>query len=93
MGKNVRLKSGLNVLITSILQSGITEEVRDLIKNVKHAENIDEWEKEAGIGEPIKVKVWRPNWDEDIDDDQHFDMHYYPHKGLYEYPIRHLIEF
>ena len=59
--------------------------MRDLIRNVKHAENIDEWNKEAGIGEPIKVKAWRPNWDVDIDDDQHFDMHYYPHKGLYDY--------
>ena len=55
--------------------------MRDLIKNVKHAENIDEWTKGYGIGEPKEVKTWRPNWDKDIDDDQHFDMKYYPHKG------------
>ena len=66
---------------TFLFKSGITEEVRDLIKNVKHAENIDEWTKGYGIGEPKEVKTWRPNWDKDIDDDQHFDMKYYPHKG------------
>ena len=66
---------------TFLFKSGITEEVRDLIKNVKHAENIDEWTKGYGIGEPKEVKTWRPNWDNDIDDDQHFDMKYYPHKG------------
>jgi len=76
------MASGRNHFVSKASKkSGITEEVRDLIRNVKHAENIDEWNKEAGIGEPIKVKAWRPNWDEDIDDDQHFDMHYYPHKG------------
>ena len=62
-------------------QSGITEEVRDLIRNVKHAENIDEWNRGYGIGNPIEAKTWWPNWDEDIDDDQHFDMKYFPHKG------------
>jgi hypothetical protein len=55
--------------------------VRDLIRNVKHAENIDEWTKGHGIGNPIEIKAWRPNWDDDIDDDQHFDMKYFPHKG------------
>lgn len=75
------MASGRNHFITKgSNKSGITEEVRDLIRNVKHAENIDEWTKGHGIGNPIEIKPWRPNWDEDIDDDQHFDMKYFPHK-------------
>ena len=43
---------------------------------------MDEWTKGHGIGDPIEVTAWRPNWDVDIDDDQHFDkMKYFPHKG------------
>ena len=73
--------TALTCSFNSILQSGITEEVRDLIRNVKHAENVDEWTKGYGIGDKVEVKAWRPNWNTDIDDDQHFDMTYYPHKG------------
>ena len=62
------------------LQTGITEEVRDLIRNVKHAENVDEWTKGPEIGDPITVKPWWPNHDVDIDNDQHFDMKYFPHR-------------
>ena len=57
--------------------------MRDLIRNVKHSENVDEWTKSYGIGDPIVVKPWRPNWNEDIDDDQHFDMKYFPHQGRF----------
>ena len=71
------------MVIIEYWQSGITEEVRDLIRNVKHAENVDEWTKGYGIGDPIEIKTWRPNWDDDIDDDQHFDMKYFPHKGMF----------
>ena len=72
-GRNHFIEKGSN-------KSGITEEVRDLIRNVRHAENVDEWTKGYGIGDPITVKTWRPNYDVDIDDDQHFDMKYFPHK-------------
>lgn len=77
-----KMASGRNHFVSKgSKKSGITEEVRDLIRNVKHAENIDEWSKGVDIGEPVKVRAWRPNLDEDIDNDQHFDMQYYPHKG------------
>ena len=50
---------------------------------------MDDYSKGYGIGEPIEVKTWRPNWDVDIDDDQHFDMKYFPHKGSHLQQSRH----
>ena len=62
-------------------ETNITEEVRDLIKNMRHAENMDEWKRGVHIEEPIDVKTFRPNRDADIDDDQEVDIKYYPHAG------------
>ena len=50
-------------------ETGNTEEVRDLIRNVKHAENIETWEQEEGTPEPIRFDYLRPNPD-DMDIDQ-----------------------
>lgn len=61
-------------------ETDITEEVRDLIRNVKHAENIETWEKEKGAPEPIRFEYLRPNPD-DMDNDQELPMVYYPHRG------------
>lgn len=62
-------------------ETNITEEVRDLIKNMRTAENIDEWQVDRSLGEKATVKTFRPNRNEDIDDDQEEDMVYWPHKG------------
>jgi len=59
----------------------LTEEVRDLIRNARHAENVDEWRRGALMDDKISVKTFRPNREADIDDDQHFDMEYHPHVG------------
>ena len=59
-------------------ETNITEEVRDLIRNAKTAENIDEWE---GQDRFKVVKTFRPNHKEDMDDDQHFDIKYWPMEG------------
>lgn len=61
-------------------ETGITEEVRDLIRNVKHAENIETWEREKGVPEPITFNYLKPN-PEDMDNDQFISMTYYPHRG------------
>jgi len=34
--------------------TGISPEARELLVNMRHAENIDEWKREPGIGEPKK---------------------------------------
>ena len=60
--------------------TGISAETRDLIANACHAENIDVWQREPGIGEPYKFSQYRENPD-DIDDESNLDMVYYPHKG------------
>jgi len=62
-------------------ETQVTEEVRDLIRNARHAENVDEWKRGVLMDEKISVKTWRPNRDADIDDDQHFDIEYHPHVG------------
>ena len=61
-------------------ETGITQEVRDLIRNVKHAENIETWEREKGAPEPITFEYLKPTKG-DIDNDQYTDMTYYPHRG------------
>jgi len=60
--------------------TGISPESRDLLLNVRHAENVDEWKHEHGIGEPIKFTQYRENV-EDVDDEKDLDMTYFPHKG------------
>ena len=65
--------------------SGISSETRDLLVNVRHAENVDEWKREPGIGEPMKFVQHREN-PEDIDDETDLDMTYYPHKGEEPWP-------
>lgn len=64
---------------------GISEAARDLIANVRHAENIEEWKKEPGIGEPIKFSQYREH-PEDIDNESDLDMTYFPHKGEAPWP-------
>lgn len=59
-------------------RTGITDEVRDLIKNQKSFNNMETWNVGPGIQEPIRLKV---KSDEDIDDDQMSDIEYWPHKG------------
>lgn len=66
-------------------ESGISAQARDLIANMKHAENIEEWKREPGIGEPIKFSQYRENPD-DIDDESELDMTYFPHKGEVAWP-------
>jgi len=62
------------------IPTGITDEIRDLIKNVKHAENIEEWNKNPLDPEPKILKPLRHN-PEDMDYDQFIEMKYYPHRG------------
>ena len=64
---------------------GISPETRDLLKNVKHAENIEEWQREPGIGDPIKFSQYRENT-LDIDDETDLDMTYFPHKNEEPWP-------
>ena len=64
-------------------EDGITEEVRDLIRNVRHSENVDEWQRGPHIEDPITRKVWRPNHDVDMDDDQGYDLSYWPNRDDY----------
>jgi len=64
---------------------GISAEARDLIANVKHAENVEEWKREPGIGQPIKFSQYRENPD-DIDDESELDLTYFPHKGEEAWP-------
>jgi len=70
-GRNYYIKDGSN-------PTGITDEVRDLVKNQRTAYNIDEWRKQTGIGEAVRLDNQD---DDDIDDDQIPDVAYYPHKG------------
>ncbi len=58
--------------------TGITEEIRDLVKNQRTAFNVDEWRIGAGIGQPKRLDN---AVDEDIDDDQMPEVVYWPHKG------------
>jgi len=62
------------------LTQGISEEVRDLLANVKTAENMDEWNRNPKDPDPIAFQPLRPN-PGDIDNDQFIDMKYYPHRG------------
>ena len=64
---------------------GISPEARDLIANVRHAENVEEWKKEHGIGDPIKFSQFREH-PEDIDNESDLDMTYFPHKGEAPWP-------
>lgn len=66
-------------------QTGISPETRDLIANVCHSENIDVWQREPGIGDPITFAQYRENPD-DIDNDSDLDMVYFPHKGEQPWP-------
>ena len=59
-GRNYYIKDGSN-------PTGITDEVRDLVKNQRTAYNIDEWRKQTGIGEAVRLDNQD---DDDIDDDQ-----------------------
>ena len=59
-GRNYYIKNGSN-------PTGITDEVRDLVKNQRTAYNIDEWRKQTGIGEAVRLDNQD---DDDIDDDQ-----------------------
>ena len=65
--------------------TGISPVTRDLLANVKHAENIEEWQVEPGIGHPIKFSQYRENV-EDYDDAKDLDMVYFPHKGQEPWP-------
>ena len=69
--RNHYIKDGSN-------ETNISDEVRDLIRNQKTAENIDDWKRGPGIQDPIVYSMKDPD---DIDDDQTPDMVYYPHKG------------
>jgi len=63
-------------------ETGITEEVRDLIRNMKSAENLEDWQVDPSLGSKVTVDTWSPNKREDIDNDQEgVDMVYWPHKG------------
>jgi len=62
-------------------ETNITEEVRDLIRNMKSADNMEEWQVDPTLGQKITVKTFRPNRSEDIDNDQEEDMVYWPHAG------------
>lgn len=67
------------------INSGISPETKDLLINVKHAENIETWQREPGIGEPITFTQYREN-PLDIDDDSDLDMVYFPHKNQEPWP-------
>ena len=77
-GRNYYLKKGSK-------PTNISPETRELIKNARHSENVDEWQREPGIGDPYKFSQYREN-PEDIDDETHLDMIYYPHKGEEPWP-------
>jgi len=62
-------------------QTGITEEVRDLIRNMKSAENLEEWNVDSSLGPKVSVDTWSPNKVQDVDNDQETDMVYWPHRG------------
>ena len=66
-------------------QEGISPEARDLVANARTPENIDEWEREHGIGEPYRFTPIKENPD-DIDDESERDMVYYPHKDEEPWP-------
>ena len=66
-------------------KTGISPEARDLLVNMRHAENVDEWKREPGIGEPKRFVQYRENAD-DIDDEKDLDMTYFPHKGEEPWP-------
>ena len=59
-GRNYYIKDGSN-------PTGITDEVRELVKNQRTAYNIDDWRKQTGIGEAVRLDNQD---DDDIDDDQ-----------------------
>ena len=61
-------------------ETGITVEVRDLIRNVQHAKNIESWEREKGVPDPIHFDYLKPN-PEDMDNDQELPMTYFLHRG------------
>ena len=71
-GRNYYIKGGSNKV------SGITDEVRDLVRNQKTHLNMDEWTRQPGIGDPV---VFDMQDQRDFDDDQMPDMIYFPHKG------------
>lgn len=77
-GRNYYLKG-------ASVNPGISPQTRDLLANVKHAENIEEWEREPGIGSAIKFSHYREN-PLDIDDESELDMTYFPHKGEEPWP-------
>lgn len=77
-GRNYYLKG-------ASVNPGISPQTRDLLVNVKHAENIEEWDREPGIGNPIKFAQYREN-PLDIDDESELDMTYFPHKGEEPWP-------
>ena len=77
-GRNYYIKGGSK-------DTGISAETRDLIANACHAENIEKWQREPGIGEPYTYSQYRENQD-DIDDETQQDMIYYPHKGEEPWP-------
>lgn len=70
-GRNYYIKDGSN-------PTGITDEIRDLVKNQRTAANIDEWRKQTGIGDAVRLDNQD---DQDIDDDQIPEVVYYPHMG------------
>ena len=45
-------------------ETNITEEVRDLIRNMKSADNMEEWQVDPTLGQKITVKTFRPNKNE-----------------------------
>lgn len=65
--------------------SGLSAETKDLLANVKHSENVEEWQREPGIKDPYKFSQYRQN-PLDIDDQSELDMIYYPHKGEEPWP-------
>jgi hypothetical protein len=70
-GRSYYIKDGSN-------PTNITDEIRDLVKNQKHAENVHEWKRGVGIGDPVRLDN---KDDKDRDDDQMPDVVYFPHKG------------
>ncbi len=58
--------------------STVSEEVKDLIRNQKTIDNIDEWRRGHGIQDPVRLSIRDRR---DRDDDQHPDAVYFPHKG------------
>ena len=70
-GRSHYIKGGSN-------EHDISEEVRDLIRNAKTQENIDEWNLGRGIGEPYKLSMKDPD---DPDDTSIPDAVYFPHAG------------